>query len=62
MLKHVIAQLKQNSGMMTQFMHGNVALAGVNVKQQQAVFDIFLGQGTAKDRVMSGKVVDFWRS
>ncbi|WP_127533401.1 competence pheromone ComX [Paenibacillus kobensis] len=59
MLKNVIAQLKQNSGMMTQFMNGNVALAGANVNQQRAVFDIFKGQETAKDQVRAGS--DFWR-
>ncbi|MBD3919049.1 competence pheromone ComX [Paenibacillus sp. PR3] len=51
MLKEAIAQLKQNSGMMTQFVQGDVALAGINSKQQQAMLDIFKGQETAKEQV-----------
>ncbi|PWW02763.1 hypothetical protein DFQ01_10839 [Paenibacillus cellulosilyticus] len=51
MLKEVIAQLKQNPGMMAQFVQGNVALAGINPNQQQAMLDIFKGQETAKEQV-----------
>lgn len=51
LLKDVIAQLKQNPGMMTQFVQGNVALAGLNRNQQQAMLDIFKGQETAKEQV-----------
>ncbi|GMK41424.1 hypothetical protein PCCS19_44800 [Paenibacillus sp. CCS19] len=51
MLKEVIAQLKQNSGMMAQFKQGNLALAGMNSSQQQAMLDIFKGRETAKEQV-----------
>jgi|GEM_PF-1059460 len=49
--KEMIAQLKQNPGMMQQFVQGNVVLAGVNSTQQQAMLDIFKGQETAKEQV-----------
>ncbi|GFN31090.1 competence pheromone ComX [Paenibacillus xylaniclasticus] len=51
MLREVIAQLKQNHGTMTRFVQGNVALAGVNNNQQQAILDIFKGKVTAEEQV-----------
>ncbi|WP_127530657.1 competence pheromone ComX [Paenibacillus kobensis] len=57
MLKELIAQLKQNHGMRTQFAQGNVAFAGVNMNQQQAMIDILKGQETAKEQVRAG---NFW--
>lgn len=51
MLKNVIAQLKQNQEMMSQFLQGRVALAGVSAVEQQAMMDIMKGQQTAKEQV-----------
>ncbi|MNF88723.1 hypothetical protein D3C84_712230 [compost metagenome] len=51
MLKNMIAQMKQEPRVMNQFMQGNVVLAGVNGKQQQALLDIFKGKQSAKEQV-----------
>ncbi|PWV92107.1 hypothetical protein DFQ01_13653 [Paenibacillus cellulosilyticus] len=51
MLKNAIAQLKQNQEMMSQFLQGRVALAGVSAAEQRALHDIMSGQQTAKEQV-----------
>lgn len=51
MMKNVIAQLKQNQEMMSQFLQGRLAVAGVSTAEQQAMFDVMKGQQTAKEQV-----------
>jgi hypothetical protein len=57
MIKNVIAQLKQNQEMMSQFLQGRVALAGVSAAEQQAIIDIMKGQESAKEQV---RATMFW--